>query len=373
MANMFDYLNWRGDVPFSADPFNEVDNLILANLAYTDLEGIVPPDGTAIPLSVVRDQFFKTHDKEALKRNPSFLAKPPLLMDDMLSGPRFRDITACCYINNVNVDKRFQISAVTFLLGDGTIYVAFRGTDNSLTGWKEDLDLSYITETPGQKLAVQYLEKVASLFPCPIRVGGHSKGGNFAVYASSFCEPLVQDRIINVYSNDGPGFLEDVTRSAGYLRILPKVTSIIPDTSVIGLLLSSLSIHRVVKSTATWIMQHDGFSWCINRNQFVSAELSEIGKFINQTLDSWISRLDDETRRSFTDTVFTVLEATGKDTVNEISREKIKSMEKMLGSMPFIPKEKQAELLRLAGQLLQIGGQTALEQLPDALGIRKED
>ena len=373
MANIFDYLNWRGDVPFPADPFNEVDNLILANLSYTDLEDIVPSDGTVIPLSVIRDLYFETHDKEALKKNPSFLAKPPLLMDEMLSGPRFRDLTACCYINNVNDDKRFQISAVTFLVGDGTIYVAFRGTDNSLTGWKEDFDLSYITETPGQKLAVQYLEKIASVLPYPIRVGGHSKGGNFAVYASSFCDPVVQDRIIIVYSDDGPGFLEDVTRSAGYLRILPKVTSIIPDTSIIGLLLSSLSKHHVVKSTASGIMQHDGFSWCINRNQFVPAELSETGKIMNRTLDSWISRLDDDTRRSFTDTVFTILEATGKDTVSEISHEKMKSMEKMIGSMPFIPKEKQAELLRLAGQLLQIGGQAVLEQLPDALGIRKDD
>ena len=350
MANIFDYLNWRGDVPFPADPFNEVDNLILANLSYTDLEDIVPSDGTVIPLSVIRDLYFATHDKEALKKNPSFLAKPPLLMDEMLSGPRFRDLTACCYIDNVNDDKRFQISAVTFLVGDGTIYVAFRGTDNSLTGWKEDFDLSYITETPGQKLAVQYLEKIASVLPYPIRVGGHSKGGNFAVYASSFCDPVVQDRIINVYSDDGPGFLEDVTRSAGYLRILPKVTSIIPDTSIIGLLLSSLSKHHVVKSTASGIMQHDGFSWCVSRNQFVPA-----------------------TRRSFTDTVFTILEATGKETVSEISHEKMKSMEKMIGSMPFIPKEKQAELLRLAGQLLQIGGQAVLEQLPDALGIRKDD
>ena len=125
MANIFDYLNWRGDVPFPADPFNEVDNLILANLSYTDLEDIVPSDGTVIPLSVIRDLYFETHDKEALKKNPSFLAKPPLLMDEMLSGPRFRELTACCYINNVNDDKRFQISAVTFLVGDGTIYVAF--------------------------------------------------------------------------------------------------------------------------------------------------------------------------------------------------------------------------------------------------------
>ena len=164
-----------------------------------------------------------------------------------------------------------------------------------------------------------------------------------------------------------------MTRSAGYLRILPKVTSIIPDTSIIGLLLSSLSKHHVVKSTASGIMQHDGFSWCINRNQFVPAELSETGKIMNRTLDSWISRLDDDTRRSFTDTVFTILEATGKETVSEISHEKMKSMEKMIGSMPFIPKEKQAELLRLAGQLLQIGGQAVLEQLPDALGGRKDD
>ena len=373
MADLFEYLSWRADVPFSVDPFNEVDNLILSELAYADFSDIVPSDGTAIPLSIMCEMYFETHDRQLLKKESSFLAKAPLLMDGMLNGARFQNMSACFYVNNIVPERHSQMSAITFLLDDGTMFIAFRGTDNSLTGWREDFDLSYIAETHGQELAVKYLELVASRFSYPMRVGGHSKGGNFAVFSASFCESLIQERIITVYSNDGPDFREDVIKAEGYLRVLPKVLSIIPDTSVIGLLLSSLSDREVIRSTATGIMQHDGFTWSVNRNRFVPAELSDTGIFINRAIDSWIDKLDDNTRRSFTQTVFSIIEATEKDSFHEIAREKLKSLTKMIGSMQNIPKDKQTELLRLAGQLLQSGGQVLLEQLPNTLAKNKEN
>ena len=238
MADLFEYLSWRADVPFSVDPFNEVDNLILSELAYADFSDIVPSDGTVISLSTMCEMYFETHDRELLKKESSFLAKAPLLMDGMLNGARFQNMSACFYVNNIVPERHSQMSAITFLLDDGTMFIAFRGTDNSLTGWREDFDLSYIAETHGQELAVKYLELVASRFSYPMRVGGHSKGGNLAVYAAANAEEELRDRIVRVFSHDGPGFPEKVWKSAQYLSLLPKLEKTLPQSSIVGLLLA---------------------------------------------------------------------------------------------------------------------------------------
>ena len=363
MAVLQEYLDWRADVPFSAAPFNDVDNLILATLAYTDFDGIVPSGRESVSLDLIYRSFYQTHCRENIPDHGPQIEKAPLLMDGMLSGVRFGSLEACRYINEIDSDKSAQISAVTFLLEDGTAYVAFRGTDSTLVGWKEDFNLSYLSETAGQQRAVQYLEETAAEISRPLRVGGHSKGGNFAVYASAFCS--VQDRILSVYSNDGPGFRAEIVQSDAYRRILPKLVSIIPDTSIIGLLLKSDADQKVVRSSASGIQQHDPFTWCVCRDSFERAELSEAGKIIDKAMDTWVEGMDDETRRSFTETVFSLFESTGAETFQEIGRNKARNAEVILSHLFSLAKDKQKELLMLAGQLIQSGGQAAVSQLPD--------
>ncbi len=363
MANIFDYLKWRNDVPFSADAFGEVDNLVLAELAYTDFGGIVPPDSEQISIIDTHKAFFEKNDRTEIMASTSFTAKAPFLMDDMVSGARFNNIRLSNYINEIDKDKDAQFSAITIHLGDGTIYVSFRGTDGTVVGWKEDFNLSYIAETEGQRKAAAYLDNIASHFPNPIRVGGHSKGGNFAVYAATFCADKVKPQIIGVYSNDGPGFREEVTNSAEYKSILPKIVSIIPDTSVIGLLLSSGAEHRVAKSDATGIFQHDGFSWQVEKNRFVGATLSDMAIFIEKTLGVWLGSMDDETRKSMTSSVFSLFEATGMDSFSSMSEQKWKSTEAILSSIRGLPKEKRRELAVLANELFKSGGKTAFSEL----------
>ena len=367
MANLFDYLRWRADVPFSLDPFHEVDNLVLCELAYTDFSGIVPADGREIPLPDACEAFFRRHTREELLAKTAYTAKAPLLMQDMAQGARFRNATLCRYINEVDREKDAQISAVTVKPGDGTVFVAYRGTDGTLVGWREDFDLSFVEGTEGQRRAAEYLNETAASLPEMLRVGGHSKGGNFAVYAATFCDRAAQDRILQVYSNDGPGFGEHVLGSEGYRRILPRLVSIVPDTSIIGRLLDSKAAHRVVRSTAGGIAQHDGFSWCVERNRFVGAEPSEASLFLEQTLGTWIAEMDAETRKSFTDTVFSLFESTGEETFSAMNEQKWKTAESIVSSMRDLPKEKRHELMYLAGRLLQSGGQTAASKLPEQL------
>ena len=372
MADLFEYLKWRSDVPFSIAPFNDVDNLLLAELAYSDFSSIVPSDGKPLPLAEVCERFFEAHSKEEILKNTSFTAKAPLLMESMVTGSRFGTMQLCRYVNHLDEKKTAQMSAVTYLLDDGTVYVAFRGTDSTLIGWREDFDIGVLTETRGQLLAVSYLDSIANVSDLPIRVGGHSKGGNFAVYAASFCSSEIQDRIISVYSNDGPGFRKEITETSGYLRILPRVCKIVPDTSMIGMLLTDKAARLVVRSGAFGILQHDAFSWSTERDRFEPAEPSDLGKLFNTALASWIDEMDDNFRNSVIDTIFDAFEATGADTFHEIAQQKWKSAEAVLGYLLKISREKQGELFQLAGSLLKNGGQAALSQLPE-LFFSKDD
>ena len=367
MANIFDYLQWRCDVPFSVDPFNEVDNLVLSELAYTDFKGILSMEGPDAALADVCKAFFARHTHEEILADKSFTARAPLLMESMLEGARYRDIRLCRYLDETDSAQGLQLAAMTFLLPDESAYVAFRGTDSTVVGWKEDFYFSFLPETEGQRRAIRYLNQVGAEAKGNLRVGGHSKGGNLAVYAASCCDPDLQGRLTAVYSNDGPGFQDDFIQSEGYLRILPKLISIVPESSMIGLLLSTSAEHHVIKSSQTGIFQHDGFSWEVSRNRFVPAALSELSLLIDKSLSDWLRQMSDEDRRSFTETVFSLFEATGADTFSEISQQKWKSAEAILTAARNLPKEKQKEILKFVQLLGASGGQTVSEFIQAAL------
>lgn len=363
MGNIFDYLEWRCDIPFDADPFNEVDNLVLAELAYTDFRGILSMDGREISLQEACEAFFRHHTHEEILASKSFTARAPLLMEKMLCGARYRDIRLFRFLDETESARDMQLAAVTILLPDQTAYIAFRGTDGTLVGWKEDFNLSFLPETEGQRRAIHYLNRVGRDLPGSLRVGGHSKGGNLAVYAAAFCERDVQDRVLAVYSNDGPGFQEETLLTEGYQRILSRVISIVPDTSIIGLLLFSSADHHVVKSSQSGILQHDGFSWNVSGNHFVPAELTKTSLLIRKSASGWLEQTSEADRQSFTEIIFSLFESTGADSFSEISQQKWKSAEAMWSALRKMPKEKQQEILACLQQLGATGGQTVTEYL----------
>ena len=373
MADIFDYLRWRGDIPFDADPFNEVDNLILAELSYTSFDGIVDAGSGKKSLKEACERYFEIHSRDDIKEDSSHIRRAPLLMDGMLSGKRFDSVVLTHYVDIVSTDKDMQIAALTYLLPDGSAYIAFRGTDDTIVGWKEDFNMSYLPETEGQRSAVRYLNEAGKRTRGPLRVGGHSKGGNFAVYAAAFCDRAVQDRVTDVYTSDGPGFRSAVMKSEGYKRILPRVTGIVPDTSIIGMLLTSRVKHVTVKSSKRGWAQHDPMTWQIERNRFEQAEQSALGLFISESQREWLSGLDDESRESFVNTLFTMLEATGVDTFEEMKGKKLKALERMRSSINGMPKEKQDEFMEIIGALLQSGRRVARNTLTQSLNKERDD
>ena len=361
MKNIFDYLEWRGDLSFEADPFNEVDNLILSELAYVDFRGLVYAERNAVPLETVRDRYFAMHPRKLIRPDGNHIVRAPLLMDAMMSGDRFASTQLAGHVDVLDTGDELQMAAVTFLLDDGTAFVAFRGTDMSIVGWKEDFNMSYQPVTEGQKRAAEYLGRIASAVDRPLRVGGHSKGGNFAVYASAFCDKAVRDRIIGVYTNDGPGFRKEITDTDEYREVLPKVTSIVPETSIIGMLLASGVKHRYIRSSGAGFAQHDALTWQVERNSFALAEQSGIGTFISRSQKDWLGKLADDERQAFVNNLFSLLEATGMATFDEISARKLKALESIRNSMKSMPKEQQREMNRVIGELLASGRDIALE------------
>ena len=367
MADIFDYLTWRGDVPFSADPFNLVDNLVLSELAYTDFTGVLSDSFRKTSVLTADKKYFEMHSREEAEESSNHYVKAPILMDGMLSGRRFSDVKFIKYLDVINTDKDMQISAVTCLLNDGSAYVAFRGTDTTIVGWKEDFNMSYLPDTEGQLSAVRYLNEVGTWFKGPLRVGGHSKGGNFAVYAAAFCNREIQDRIINVYTNDGPGFRNEVMSREGYKNILPRVVSIVPETSIIGMLLTSNVKHIVVKSNDKGINQHFATTWQIERNRFVLTKPSPIGTFIKNSQKEWLSNIDDESREKFVNTLFLMFEETGMDTFSEMKENMLEAGERMYSTLKGLSKERQKEMRDIIDGLLKSSMQEAKDRLSDML------
>lgn len=371
MANISDYLDWRGDITLEKDPFNEVDNLVLAQLAYTDFDGIVPGVGQgmeSITIQEAHDTFFSIYSEKEIMARASTTKVAPFLMHKMVKAERFKNMRLMNYINEIDEENQTQFSAVSFLLDNDTIYVAYRGTDNTIVGWKEDFNMSFLYQTPGQIRAAQYLNDCYRFAEYPLIVGGHSKGGNFAVYASAFCKRSVQDRIVRVYSNDGPGFLPEITSQESYRRITERVVSTIPESSIVGMLLENDLHHRVVKSSQTGAMQHDAMSWKVRGNHFVFADnLSESSVMLDRTLKNWIYGLEADEREEFVNILFGTLQSTGASTLDELTANKFAMMCNISKSLSSLPQEKQMVLKDVIRRFAYSTGETLADNVQEKL------
>ncbi len=372
MANIADYIKWRGDIDFSMDPFNEVDNLIFAELAYVDFSEIVPGPKVQewVSLSQVHQAFFEKYDRDEIMSRVSSTKVAPFLMDDMVTSRRFCDVKLSGYVNQIDTATQSQFSVVTFLLPDGTLYVAYRGTDNTIVGWKEDFNMSFLYQTPGQISAAKYIDDNFKYTLRPIRVGGHSKGGNFAVYGATFCDRRIQDKIIQVYSNDGPGFLDQVTTSQEYARIISRVTSIIPEQSIVGMLLENHLHHIIVQSSQTGAYQHDAMSWQVRGKQFVYAPaLSENSIYLDRTLKNWVLEQDLQRRKEFVDILFEIIASTGASTMDEFTSSGWKALLDMSKTMTGMPLEKQSAFREVVKALVISSGDTLVQSMRDKLSV----
>ena len=366
MANILDYLSWRGDLTLAQSPFNEVDNLILAELSFVNFTGIVPGpgEGEGVPLHSAAEAFFRSHEGGDMGMGVLVPDEIPTLLRKMAECPRFREMKVNCFCDHLDVRKAEQFAAVTVELGDGSIYLSFRGTDDTIAGWKEDFLLGCQPEVPAQKKAVAYVKAVAAQYPRrKLMLGGHSKGGNLAVYGGIFVPLAIQRRISAVWSNDGPGFYGAVLETPQHARLEGRIHSIVPKSSVVGMLLEHEESYTVVDSDQTGLWQHDGFSWQVLGTGFVTLrQVSRQGRRNDLALKEWVRRLPVDQREKFVDGLFEVLTASGATTLTDLKEDGFRAAGAMVRAMKDMEKDTRDALFNAIATLFRSNIQAAVEE-----------
>ena len=362
MPNIIDYIKWRGDIRVEASPFCDIDCLILSQIAMINFKGIIPPpfESGKISLSAAADAYFGDEVRSARSLGAIIPPETKELFREAGKSERFGNMKLSSYVSYTNVSEETQFAALTVELGDETRCIIYRGTDDTLVGWKEDFNLSFMSPIPAQTEAVKYLEDISTTFDGKIRLGGHSKGGNLAVYAATKVDVSVQDRIIAVYNQDAPGFNRDFLSSPEHRRVERRIKTIVPQSSVVGLLFENKGDYEIVKSTMSGIMQHNPFSWEIVGNDFIKLDsLTAEGQRIAKVMNDWMAKATLEERHTFVDALYKILVATEATTLSELNADKYA----VVRALKDTDKETRSLVFSVIGIIFEEGGRIFRENL----------
>ncbi len=332
MSTIFDYIKWRGDLSFSADPFNEIDNMIFTQFCFLDFAGIMPPSGESIQLSDAVNQYYKGKTDEDTKLGTLVPDTINKLAKEIALTERFGSLRLCKYSDVIvdNGETDLQFAALAVMLPGDRIVISFRGTDDTIVGWKEDANLALFPNIPAQRLALEFVESTANEFEGRIIICGHSKGGNLSIYSAKNSCDSTKERIERVFNNDGPGFSEDFFTDEEYLKIKSKVTTIIPQGSVVGTIFEQDNDSlKIVHSTNIGALQHDIFSWQLEGKCLTSDTLSRDAIAYKKSFNAWISEMSIEERRLLIDSLFKFLSSSGAKTLTEAVGDKKPQLNKI--------------------------------------------
>ncbi|MDR1568141.1 MAG: DUF2974 domain-containing protein [Streptococcaceae bacterium] len=312
MTNMLTYLERYGNLPFEKSSFNEIDALILAEAAYFDYAYLIKEEVSCFA------EVKAEHLSEVVKS--SFNAESDGILLELLSrSSRFCSVHWSAYQSDNDVEKELQFAAITFQLTAELFYLAFRGTDTTFLGWKEDFNMSFLKNIPSQAAALAYVEAFCQTHTAPFYLGGHSKGGHLAVYAGIKLAAKLRQRLRMIYNFDGPGFNHHALsyQAEKLARLIYKV---VPQGSMVGVLFDTPEHFSVIKSTGSLIWQHDPFTWSVQNKHFeVAAELDLIAKYIEETVPTWLESLDEKTISCVIDAVYQAILETGVTSMLEVS------------------------------------------------------
>ena len=320
MAVLFDYLDWRGDLSFQKDPPNEADCYLIAKIGCPDLSGIVPSDEREVTLQEAVCAY-----RAKAGADPSSLgaAASPLILESFYRlpyFPRFQPLMLSGFRRTNDPENTEQFSALTVRIPGGLHFITFRGTDDTLIAWKENFRMSVMDTIPAQEDALRYLRWAMEAYDGSFIVCGHSKGGNLAVYASAMLPQEMQDRIVSIYDFDGPGFQDDFLEEEGYRRILPRLNFLIPQNSIVGLLLSVGKEPEITACSYFGPKAHDGFKWEVRGTRFVRAEeLSRSSTLFKNAISETLVGMSMEEREAFIEGFFKTMMSTGAFTLTDLT------------------------------------------------------
>lgn len=351
MATITEYLKKYGKYTFLEKEFNEVDNAILSLLSYVNFETIVPGIKMGkITLKEASDIYFLRNTKNDIDSNMVSVKNAIYLFKDLASTNRFKDLLLCNYVYKVTFDMQF--GALCILLPNKKMYISYEGTDNYISGWKEDCMLTYMFPTKAQEEAVRYINQVVGIFSPKIYVGGHSKGGNLAMVAAMYTKGRIRRKIKVIYNNDGPGLREKQFNSSEYKKISSKLKTYIPKSSVVGKLLLQEENYTVVDSKNKTFMQHDITSWMVEEDSFKRSEITEFSKKVEIGFQNWLTKMSDKQKEKFVVDLFTVLKKAEITDINEFKQTKLNSVIKIIKEMKNLDKDTRSMLLNCFKDLL---------------------
>ena len=353
MGIIFDYLDQVAYDSIYDTPFNELDMLMLTEITYLPFDQIVSdqmsPDCTC--------RLFEAAEKMPQDLSMLVTKNRLKLLEKIASSTRFKNIKLMGYVNDIDPDVQKQFAAMIFKIKPDSYVLTFRGTDDSIIGWKEDFHMTYMDQVPAQKTAVNYLRKAMDALPGQFILTGHSKGGNLASYAASQIEPEYQERIQSIYSYDAPGLNHSVITSQGYQTISEKIKRYIPQGSIVGMMLETPKQAQIVKSTAIGgLAQHDTFSWQISDQTFVLLDnLNPDSLQVDKTLKNWVDSVSDEELKDFFDLFFGLILDAGISSINDLT--KLENFNKILAvfeNANALTDEERDMLTRLAKLLVDM-------------------
>ena len=352
MKNMLDYIKEFGHVSFEERAFSEIDALVLTELEYLPLEKVVPSDENGENFVTVKEiaEYMKEHKKQLFDENPMMMTPERHEVSQIIAdAPRFQSMKFFGVVSEWDKDTTKQFAAITVEVEPGVRLVIFRGTDDTLIGWKEDFLMTYSPLVAAQTDAKEYLAKQASLWDGDLMVSGHSKGGNLALYAAATQEEDVQLRIVDIFCFDSPGLYRSVLETKGYQNIVPLAMRYIPQDALVGLMLESEVPYVIVKSDAVGAMQHSAMTWGIEDGQFIKVEKLTKNSLLNdQTFKKWTESVSDEELELFWNVFFELLFTVGIETVNDVYGQFMHYVQEFLKAAGEMDEEKRELLTRVA-------------------------
>ena len=372
MGNITDYVIGYGRYTIDEEPFNEVDSLVLSQFSYLKFDKILTGSGR-VKKAMRIWELKESGDYETLYADSRFEKVNRELFEAMAGSRRFSSVRLYDHVNIVDPQWEIQFSAITCMFDNGFTYVAFRGTDETLTGWKEDFNMSFITPVPAQEKAVQYLNRIGSSVASDLTVGGHSKGGNLAVYASMMCRPKVRSRIEAIYSHDGPGFAEGVLDSEEFACIKDRIRKSVPRSSVVGMVLQTQENYEVVKCRNFGLLQHDPYNWLIDGVGFKKADSIFRHRYVtDRSVNKWIRGMDREQRQEFVGLLFEIVRGLGSDDLNDVMGDPVNSGRRIKSTYEGMNEEDRDILKGIFRDLSDAIGETVREYVSEQIEEEKE-
>lgn len=365
MSNIFDYITWRGDLTFEVDPLNEVDGLIFSQLAYLPFDGILMEGWTnALTVEEAGKQYFELFSKRKISAMPVLLRNCSRLLKAVMEAERYKNLQLTNYVARFDPVSSKQFGAMVILLDRRNGFVAFRGTDDTLAGWEEDFKLSYMCPVASQVEAVQYLVEVMENFRGELALGGHSKGGNLAIYSAMKLPPKAKKRILTIFNYDGPGFLEAVINTQEYQNTAEKVISFMPQGSIVGMILFHDEEYKIIQSNEKSFYQHTAVSWEVEGRYFKGqGDFKNSSLIFNDANKAWMNEISIEQRALFIEVIFKVLRSGKVDTVSGMKEDLLSSANSIIKSYNGLDKTTRKLVKNIVSQMIKLSTRTITENM----------